>query len=269
MPTRDHRFEIAVGGDRIAATLVAPAAAIPGVLFVHGWGGSQQQYLARAREIAALGCVGLTFDLRGHVRTQPQQETVSREDNLEDVLAAYDELANHPAVDASAIAVVGSSYGGYLAAILTTLRPVRWLALRVPALYKDAAWTLPKKQLHKDPDLPAYRRRRIPAHQNRALKACAAFKGDILVVESENDDTVPHPVIENYLEAAKQAHSLTYRVIEGADHGLSEEPAQRAYTAVLVNWLTEMVFGARQGTPGAQGVARAGAAAQEAAPHRG
>ena len=61
MSTRDHRFEIAVDGQRIAGTLVTPATTIPGVLFVHGWGGSQQQYLARAREISALGCIGLTF----------------------------------------------------------------------------------------------------------------------------------------------------------------------------------------------------------------
>ena len=77
MSTRDHRLQIAVEGERIAATLIAPATAVPGVLFVHGWGGSQQQYLARAREIAALGCIGLTFDLRGHAKTDAQQETVS------------------------------------------------------------------------------------------------------------------------------------------------------------------------------------------------
>jgi hypothetical protein len=269
MPTRDHKFQIAVADEHIAGTLVTPSTTIPGVLFVHGWGGSQQQYLARAREIAALGCIGLTFDLRGHARTQPQQETVTREDNLCDVLAAYDELVNHPSVDASAMAVVGSSYGGYLAAILTTLRPVKWLALRVPAIYKDAGWTLSKKQLHKDPDLIAYRRRRLGVSDNRALRACAAFKGDVLIVESENDDTVPHATIENYREAAKHAHSLTYRVIEGADHGLSDETAQRAYTALLVNWLTEMVFGARQAGPTAQGSARSGAAPREAPPQPG
>ena len=269
MSTRDHRFEIAVDGQRIAGTLVTPATAIPGVLFVHGWGGSQQQYLARAREISALGCIGLTFDLRGHARTDSQQETVSREENLRDVLAAYDELVNHPSVDADAMAVVGSSYGGYLAAILTTQRPVKWLALRVPAIYKDAGWELPKKQLHKDPDLRGYRKRKLRWQDNRALKACATFKGDILIVESENDDIVPHETIANYVEAAKRAHSLTYRVIEGADHGLSQEPAQRMYTSLLVNWMTEMVFTARQGVPTAQGSARAGAAPKEAPPQPG
>jgi dienelactone hydrolase len=269
MSTRDHKFEIQVEDACIAATLVSPATMLPGVLFVHGWGGSQQQYLARAREVAALGCIGLTFDLRGHARTQRQQESVSREDNLNDVLAAYDELVNHPSVDASAMGVVGSSYGGYLAAILTTLRPVKWLALRVPALYKDSGWEVPKKQLHTDPDLPAYRRRHVRAQDNRALKACAAFAGDILVVESEHDDTVPHRTIQNYIEAARDAHSLTYRVIAGADHGLSNEAGQRAYTSLLVNWLTEMVFGARQGGPLAQGAARAGAAPEEAPPRQG
>jgi pimeloyl-ACP methyl ester carboxylesterase len=269
MATRDHKFDIPVENARIAATLIAPATMLPGVLFVHGWGGSQQQYLARAREVAALGCIGLTFDLRGHARTERQQGSVSRDDNLKDVLAAYDELVNHPSVDASAIAVVGSSYGGYLAAILTSLRPVRWLALRVPALYEDAGWEHPKKQLHQDSDLVAYRRRHIRPQDNRALRACAAFKGDILIVESEKDDTVPHRTIQNYVEAARQAHSLTYRVIEGADHGLSDEASQRAYTSVLVNWMTEMVFGARESAPVAQGAARAGAAPQEAPPTPG
>ena len=130
MSTRDHKFDLPVDGEHIAGTLITPATTLPGVLFVHGWGGSQQQYLARAREIVALGCIGLTFDLRGHAKTGGQQESVSRKDNLEDVLAAFDELVNHPLVDASAMAVIGSSYGGYLAAILTSLRPVRWLAIR-------------------------------------------------------------------------------------------------------------------------------------------
>ncbi len=269
MATRERKIEIAVDSQQIAGTIIRPGTLVPGVLLVHGWGGSQQQYLSRAREIAALGCICLTFDLRGHAHTEPQQETVTREDNLRDVLAAYDELASHPGVDAASIAVIGSSYGGYLAAIATTLRPVRWLALRVPALYQNAGWNVPKKKLHENSDMHAYRRRRLRPSENRALRACAAFKGDVLIIESEHDDTVPHPVIENYVEASRHAHSLTYRVIEGADHGLSDEAGQRAYTALLVNWLTEMIFGAREGGLVAQASARAGAPAKEAAPHPG
>lgn len=246
MPTRDEPVEIAVGGQRLAGTLVTPATMVPGVLFVHGWGGSQEQYLARAREIAALGCVCLTFDLRGHARDAPQRESVTREESLEDVVAAYDLLAGHRGVDRSAIAVVGSSYGGYLATLLTSLRPVRWLGLRVPALYRDEDWAVPKAKLDRKA-LAAYRRSAVRPEGDRALAAAAAFAGDVLLVESEHDDLVPHPTIASFRAAFVRARSLTYRVIAGADHGLSEPAWQEAYTSLLVAWATEMVLGAREG----------------------
>jgi uncharacterized protein len=245
MSTLDECIEIGVDGHRIAGTLIRPATLVPGVLFVHGWGGSQEQYIARAREIAALGCVCLTIDLRGHGHTEDQRETVTRNENLQDVIAGYDALAKQPAVDRSAIAVVGSSYGGYLATILTSLRPVRWLALRVPALYKDEDWALPKGELKKY-GLDTFRRGPMLPEDNRALGACARFEGDVLIVESEHDDIIPHPVIANYMAGFQKAHSVTYRVIEGADHGLSQEPSQEAYTSLLVTWASEMVLGARE-----------------------
>jgi dienelactone hydrolase len=252
MTTRDAPIEIPVDGQTIAGTLVTPATLVPGVLFLHGWGGNGEQYLARAREIAALGCVCLTIDLRGHAETESQKATVTREDNLRDVLAAYDVLVSQPLVDKSAIAVVGSSYGGYLATLLSAERQVRWLTLRVPALYKDEDWALPKQELRKY-GLEAFRRHAVSPEENRALGACAAFKGDVLIVESEHDQIIPHAVIANYMAAFQSAHSLTYRVIEGADHGLSEQRWQQAYTSLLMNWATEMVLGAREsGAPGAQ-----------------
>ena len=175
------------------------------------------------------------------------EETVSRLRNLADVVAAYDLLARQPEVDRNAIAVVGSSYGGYLAALLSTLRPLRWLALRAPALYMDAGWELPKRQLHRDQDLVAYRRQVVPADTNRALRACAAFRGDVLVIESEQDQIVPHAAVTSYVDACVRANSMTYRVIKGADHGLSDEESQRSYSSLLVNWLREMVTAARAG----------------------
>jgi pimeloyl-ACP methyl ester carboxylesterase len=245
MTARAETIAIVVDGQRIEGTLVAPdalEASVPGVLFVHGWGGDQAQYLGEAHASArALGCVCLTFNLRGHAETEAQHETVTREDNLRDVVAAYDVLASRPAVDKSCIVLVGSSYGAYLGALLTYMRPVRLLALHAPALYKDNDWELPKRKLHVDPDFAAYRRLSLRAEDNRALGACAQFLGDALVVESERDEIIPHPAVANYIAALANSHSLTYRVIEGADHALSQEPWERAYTELLVGWLSERV----------------------------
>jgi dienelactone hydrolase len=236
---------ITSGGERLCATVLQPPRELPGILFVHGWGGDQAHDLARAREAAGLGCVCMTFDLRGHRGSKVPQEEVTRAQNLDDIVGAYDWLASQPSVDASAMAVVGISYGGYLAAILTSLRPVRWLALRSPALYKDENWDMPKVQLHADIDLPRYRRRRVSPDENRALRACAQFHGDVLIVAAEHDEIVPHRTTENYLSAFETATSRTARVVSGADHAFSEKSAQKDYSEVLVRWLTEMIVGAR------------------------
>ena len=246
MPTRDEVIDIPVEDELIEGTLVTPGTLVPGVLFVHGWGGSQDKYIGRARDVAALGCVCLTFDLRGHAKTRSQVETVTREDNLRDVLAAYDALLHQRGVDASSIAVIGSSYGGYLASILTSLRSVRWLALRAPADYKDTDWTLPKGQLRKRQELDAYRRLTVKAGESRALAACAAFKGHALIVESERDSIIPQQVVANYRAAFTSTASLTVRVLDEADHSLSTDEMQKTYTSVLVAWLKEMIGRARK-----------------------
>lgn len=246
MTARSEPIEIVVDKEAIAGTVLSPEGKVPGVLFVHGWGGSQQRDLARAKGIAGLGCVCLTFDLRGHEKTVATRESVTRKHNLADIVAAYDHLAEHPDVNPSAIAVIGSSYGGYLSTILTTLRPVKWLALRVPALYWDEDWDTPKRQLNVS-RLAEYRRKLWGSRDNRALSACAQFSGDVLLVESEHDDYVPHTTLMSYRSAFEKAHSLTHRLLDGADHGLSQDSHQQAYTRLLINWISEMVIGGRVG----------------------
>lgn len=245
MSVQDDVVHVSVRNGELAGTLVSPRPSMPGVLMVHGWGGSQDQYRSGAKELAALGCVCLTFDLTGHVATRSLREVVTRADNLADVLAAYDFLLDHPAVDASRIAVIGSSYGGYLAALLTRHRAVRWLGLRAPALYRDENWDTPKKDLTELQHLADYRRQRHGPDDNETLRACSLFGGDVLLVESEHDCIVPAPVLASYRESFAHASSLTYRLIRGADHALSTERDRQAYSSLLAQWLEEMVLGAR------------------------
>ena len=244
MSVRSEIIEIKVGSQSISGSIVTPCEKFPGILFDHGWGGSQQRDLARAKNITGLGCVCLTFDLRGHERTEGLRATVSREQSLEDLLAAYDRLVSHPSVDPEAIAVIGTSYGGYLATILSAMRPVKWMALRVPALYWDADWDMPKQELDRD-RLAHYRRSAVTAADNRALAACKEFRGDVLLIESERDDYVPHATLMSYRSAFELAHSLTYRLVDGADHALSSDISQSVYSSMLTNWISEMVIGAR------------------------
>ena len=79
MTAERYGVQIKLERGYLDGTVLAPKTAVPGVLFVHGWGGSQEQYLERARQAVALGCLCLTFDLTGHGRTQDEQQKGTRE----------------------------------------------------------------------------------------------------------------------------------------------------------------------------------------------
>jgi uncharacterized protein len=243
MEAKLSSLDIEVDETSLSGTLLTPTG-MPGILFIHGWGGNQHHNLVRAREAVGLGCICLTFDLRGHEGHVSMQRSVTRAQNLDDVKAAYDALVQLPYVDPESIAVVGLSYGGYLSALLTRERPIEWLALRSPALYADEDWEAPKISLN-GPELMRYRQTEIRPEDNIALAACERFKGDVLLVEAEEDVVVPHPVMVNYASAFANARSVTSHVIEGADHALTRKEHQQDYTRCLRDWITEMVVGRR------------------------
>jgi hypothetical protein len=71
-------------------------------------------------------------------------------------------------------------------------------------------------------------------------------QGHALIVESALDTVVPSQVIANYRAAFASTASLTVRVLDEADHSLSTDEMQKAYTTVLVAWLKEMIGRARK-----------------------
>ena len=79
--------------------------------------------------------------------------------------------------------------------------------------------------------------------EEQVIQALAEQMG-MQVVEL-GDTIIPHEVIQNYRKAFAQTRSLTYRLIDGADHGLTDQAWRHAYTTLLVNWITEMIAGKR------------------------
>jgi hypothetical protein len=126
-----------MAGDLWVPEGLAAESRLPGILLVHGWGGLKSHLnQAYAPQFAQEGYVVLTFDYRGwgqsdgkYVRAgkKPEadgeillkvrevREIVDPLDQLEDIRNALAFLSGEPQVDASKLAIWGSSLGGGLA----------------------------------------------------------------------------------------------------------------------------------------------------------
>lgn len=160
----------------------------------------------------------------------------TREDSLARVLEDYMNLVAVRGVARSRLALLGFSYGAYMACFLAAAKPARLLVLRCPALYPDDDWTVPKEELDKR-ELGAYRARVHGPAQNKALDCCARFEGEVLLIDSECDQVIAPTVIASYERSFVHARSLTRLTLEGADHQLSEPRWQQQYHAAVVDWL--------------------------------
>ena len=208
-----HDVEIPSGNRRLAARVFQPGITNPeptgALLFIHGHGSDQLGYAPRAEQASrTLGLTCLTFDLGGHGNSGAEGRELSLTDHVRDTVAAYDRLQSIEGVDPDRIGVCGASYGGHLACLLVGSRPVKSLLLRAPARPSD-----------------------------EALDNLRRFDGTTLVLESENDNDVPHSVIEMYLRAAPDA---THHVIEGATHVLEREEWKAAFLREILAWFKSL-----------------------------
>lgn len=211
----------------------------PGLLVLPGWDDDgQQQFFALRAALQPEGWTCRRANLPDSSWPAEQRKATSRANALRQALDDYcaldSRLHGGPAV------VLGFSFGAYIGAYVAASRPVHGLVLRSPALYPDEDWSTPKEDLDKR-DLAAYRRRVHAPFENGALGCCARFEGDVLLVDSEDDQVIPSPVITSYKAAFQRARSVTRYTVKGADHQLTDPRWQTAYRAVVLGWLREHI----------------------------
>jgi len=229
--------QITVDGQQIATELFAPDAPNgEGVLFIHGWRSNKENPKAYAQQLTTAGYTCLTFDLRGMGTSEGDIATLTRKDYLNDCLAAYDKLAELENV--TSISVVGSSFGSYMACMVAARRPVKSLALRVPANYPDESFDEKQLIISDKLDAEGLAAER-PSGTTYALDALHTFKGRVLIVQSEKDEIVHPKTVESFANAVPDAAQLTLHLMKGAPHSLNTSPAlKEKYGTILLHWFT-------------------------------
>ena len=111
-------FEIVVDDQKIRGNFYKPAGDSKklALLFLHGWTGKPND--GAAKELSGQGFCCLTISFRGHNNSDGRLADITRQKSLDDAIAAYDYLkAKIP--EGCGIGVIGNSYGGYQAAMLS------------------------------------------------------------------------------------------------------------------------------------------------------
>lgn len=227
-------IEFAAAGRMLAATICTPAQQVSGelqrgIVFVHGLGSNRRGYVEYGERAAAqLGASCLALDLGGHGLSPGEADDISPAEHLQDVLAAWDELTARYGADSGRIGVCGSSYGACLAALAVQHRKVARLLLRAPTIVVDDDLARP---------LRLRSRGRDPASASVLLGGLNRFHSPALVVESGNDEVIPHETVEAYLHALPAAG---HAVIANATHALSRPEWREVFIQQLLSFFADL-----------------------------
>ncbi len=207
---------------RIGAELRLPAgtARVPAVVLIHGSGGVGANVDGWARELNSIGaaaCILDSFSGRGITQTITDQSQLSSFAMIVDGYKALELLSQHPRIDASRIAVMGFSKGGF-AALYASLR--RFQRLWAPAGVEFAAY------------LPFY-----PRCDTVFLEDENISEHPIRVFHGSADDYIPIGPTRAYVERLKGAgKNIELAVYEGACHSFDNpmNPSELRYPDAMV-----------------------------------
>lgn len=205
-----------------------------GVIFYHGLGSSQKGYFSRAEALDKEGIISLIFDLRGHGDSEGDCNKITIKDNLVDCLYTFDYFTSLKEIDNKRIGLCGSSYGGYLAAIVSFKRSVKSMVLRAPAIYQNRLWNTPLGKL------PSEEIRRFKnegkLEKAKSILAISQFQGSLLIIKSEKDETIPKRVIDSYYQNSQKTKKKEIAVIKNATHSLENPKWNEEFIRLITNW---------------------------------
>lgn len=205
----------------------------PVILVLHGWTSRMARYPERVKPLVDMGYIAVLFDMRGHGETGNDPSKYSRKDHLDDCLAAFDFIKQVPNTDKNDISVFGSSYGGYLACLLTSKRPVRRLVLKAPAQYPDGTFE-EIKSIGRPKGVEQYRLEHHTKADNVALKAMSQYRGNLLLMECEKDEEVPKQVMDDYRSVITTEYDDV--LLRGADHACKLPGTNQMMIDAMTRW---------------------------------
>lgn len=179
----------------------------------------------------------LAVDLSGHGESPIELDKTRPGQHLLETIEIFDWLRNkHPEVK---ITVLGTSYGGFLAAYLTRYRNFDKLVLRTPALYLPSDLYSLQAGIDRDYTSNVFRKDKRAVAEHPLFKQVPVFSGTTLLVVHALDEDVPAQTTDIY----KDTFSAEVYVASGFKHSMQDEsnPAEGLlpYQDAIAKWLKQ------------------------------
>lgn len=184
--------------------------------------------------VSNTGMSALVFDYSGHGDSPfVLEETYPAQQFLE-AMRVFDWLKeNYP--DAK-INVMGTSYGGYIAAQLTQYRAFEKLILRAPAIYPHDTFYTKWKEFDEQWTQTVFRRDLEALAKHPLIAGAGRFKGKTFVMVHEKDEDIPRATTDAYIKA----FNADSHVFKNTPHSLRSLPRERIeeYQKIISKWLS-------------------------------
>lgn len=245
-PARDVSIRAGDGVLLAATYRPGPSTSAPGVLLLHGNGGSRGSVAETARWLAGLGYATLWIDFRGHGQSTPRPRSFGLYE-ARDATAAFAWLKN--AQGGGRVGVVGISLGG-AASLLGDDGPLPADALVLQAVYPDirhairnrvAAQLPPVAVALLEPLLSFQSRLRFGVWPSRLspIRALAHYPGPVLIMGGNEDPYTPPAETRAMFAAAPGPKALW--LAPGSDHaalaGIATPDYRRTVAAFLARYI--------------------------------
>jgi hypothetical protein len=247
---------IAMKAGYLAATLhlpalAPPAAGWPAVLMCHGFTGQRLEahflFVKASRAFAALGLASLRFDFRGSGESSGRFQDMSVLTELADALAAWEYLGRLRGVDPGRRALLGLSFGGAVAALLSGGLAAEGRAPAGCALWSavgDLAGVFPRRlglrgrprsfPLELEGHLLGRRFFADLARVPRPVEALGAADVPALVVHGGADQSVPVSQAREFHRRARRSRLV---ILPGYDHTFNHAAWERKVIGLTGRWL--------------------------------
>lgn len=206
------------------------------ILTFVGFGSSKKSnHDFMAKIVAATGMSALVVDLSGHGKSPFDVDDTTPAQHLLEATKVYDWIRmQYPN---SVVHVMGTSYGGFIAAYLTRFREIKKLVLRTPAIYEPSMFYTEHRNI--DKILVRKYRRDSEAVKRHPLFLQSALGSPLaLLVIHGSDGSIPAQTTDVYGNAFK---AVRY-VADGFAHAFRDpsnpQDHLEEYYCAITDWIT-------------------------------